>query len=172
MGSVTVETAGKQDSCRPPPNPPSISPTNGAGRNWLRGRGDKAPPDNAPVSRRHGNRADVSGRVLKAGFVNVPHGLWFSSLAAESEDLDPEVTPVALLGFTGCLSVVRFNSISPLKAALLHRDTSPVQVSGPLARSGCGSSAPADPSAAEDAPYLPGRSRLEQTAVCWQGSSG
>lgn len=78
---------------------------------------------------------------------------------AESEDLDPEVARVASLGFTGCLSVVRFNSISPLKAALLHPDTSPVGVTGPLVRSSCGSSASADPSAAADPHHLPGRSR-------------
>uniref|UniRef100_A0A673A6R5 Contactin associated protein like 3 n=1 Tax=Sphaeramia orbicularis TaxID=375764 RepID=A0A673A6R5_9TELE len=48
---------------------------------------------------------------------------------------------LASLGFTGCLSVVHFNSISPLKAALLHPDTSPVVISGPLVQSNCGSSA-------------------------------
>lgn len=82
---------------------------------------------------------------------------------AESADLDPEVARVASLGFTGCLSVVRFNSISPLKAALLHPDSSAVVVTGPLLRSSCGSSAAAGPSIAEDTQRLPGRSRLEQT---------
>uniref|UniRef100_A0A3B5K021 Contactin-associated protein-like 4 n=1 Tax=Takifugu rubripes TaxID=31033 RepID=A0A3B5K021_TAKRU len=59
----------------------------------------------------------------------------------EADESDPELARVASLGFTGCLSVVRFNSINPLKAALLHPDRSPVVVTGPLVRSGCGSSA-------------------------------
>uniref|UniRef100_H3CRA8 Contactin associated protein like 3 n=1 Tax=Tetraodon nigroviridis TaxID=99883 RepID=H3CRA8_TETNG len=76
----------------------------------------------------------------------------------DPEGLDPEVARVASLGFTGCLSAVRFNAISPLKAALLHPDSSPVVVTGPLLRSSCGSSASARPSAAEDAPRPPDRS--------------
>ncbi|XP_059196818.1 contactin-associated protein-like 4 isoform X1 [Centropristis striata] len=66
----------------------------------------------------------------------------------ESDELDAELADLASLGFTGCLSGVCFNSISPLKAALLHPD-SPVIVSGPLAQSSCGSSSPANPYAAE-----------------------
>ncbi|KAM3875665.1 contactin-associated protein-like 4 [Diretmus argenteus] len=62
--------------------------------------------------------------------------------------LDPELASLASLGFTGCLSAVHFNSISPLKAALLHPD-SPVIITGPLAQSSCGSSTPANPYAAE-----------------------
>lgn len=70
---------------------------------------------------------------------------------------------MAALGFTGCLSVVRYNSINPLKAALLHPDRSPVAVTGPLVRSGCGSSAAAHAEAADDAPLLPGESGRNQT---------
>ncbi|XP_029905626.1 contactin-associated protein-like 4 [Myripristis murdjan] len=66
----------------------------------------------------------------------------------ESDDLDAELARLASLGFTGCLSAVHFNSISPLKAALLHPD-SPVIITGPLAQSSCGSSSPANPYAAE-----------------------
>ncbi|KAM9350204.1 contactin-associated protein-like 4 [Symphorus nematophorus] len=72
----------------------------------------------------------------------------------ESDDLDPDLAKVASLGFTGCLSVVRFNSISPLKAALLHPDTSPVIITGPLLQSNCGSSASANPYAAENTHHL------------------
>uniref|UniRef100_A0A8D0D7J1 Contactin associated protein like 3 n=1 Tax=Sander lucioperca TaxID=283035 RepID=A0A8D0D7J1_SANLU len=68
----------------------------------------------------------------------------------ESDDLDPDVARLASLGFTGCLSVVHFNSISPLKAALLHPDTSPVIITGPLVQSSCGSSASVNPYAAEN----------------------
>ncbi|XP_073332152.1 contactin-associated protein-like 4 [Pagrus major] len=66
----------------------------------------------------------------------------------ESDELEAELAGLASLGFTGCLSGVHFNSISPLKAALLHPD-SPVIVTGPLVQSSCGSSSPADPYAAE-----------------------
>nr|XP_020472734.1 contactin-associated protein-like 4 [Monopterus albus] len=66
----------------------------------------------------------------------------------ESDELDAELAGLVSLGFTGCLSAVRFNAISPLKAALLHPD-SPVIVTGPLAQSSCGSSSPANPYAAE-----------------------
>uniref|UniRef100_A0A4W6C9I6 Contactin associated protein like 3 n=1 Tax=Lates calcarifer TaxID=8187 RepID=A0A4W6C9I6_LATCA len=61
---------------------------------------------------------------------------------------------LAALGFTGCLSVVHFNSISPLKAALLHPDTSPVVITGPLVQSNCGSPASANPYAAENTHHL------------------
>ncbi|XP_059200151.1 contactin-associated protein-like 4 [Centropristis striata] len=71
-----------------------------------------------------------------------------------SDDLDPDLSRLASLGFTGCLSVVHFNSISPLKAALLHPDTSPVTITGPLVRSNCGSSASANPYAAENTHHL------------------
>ncbi|XP_041849162.1 contactin-associated protein-like 4 [Melanotaenia boesemani] len=68
----------------------------------------------------------------------------------EPDDLDPHLARLASLGFTGCLSVVQFNSISPLKAALLHPDTSPVVITGPLLQSNCGSAASANPFAAEN----------------------
>ncbi|XP_029286155.1 contactin-associated protein-like 4 [Cottoperca gobio] len=66
----------------------------------------------------------------------------------ESDEMDAELAGLASLGFTGCLSGVCFNSISPLKAALLHPD-SPVIVSGPLVQSSCASSSPSNPYAAE-----------------------
>ncbi|KAA0704301.1 Contactin-associated protein-like 4 [Triplophysa tibetana] len=67
----------------------------------------------------------------------------------DSVDLDPEIVRLNSLGFTGCLSVVQFNSISPLKAALLYPDQSPVTVTGSLTESSCGSSLPSNPHAAE-----------------------
>ncbi|XP_028259769.1 contactin-associated protein-like 4 [Parambassis ranga] len=66
----------------------------------------------------------------------------------EPDGSGAELTGLASLGFTGCLSGVRFNSISPLKAALLHPD-SPVIVTGPLVPSSCAFSSPANPYAAE-----------------------
>uniref|UniRef100_A0A8C9ZLR2 Contactin associated protein like 3 n=1 Tax=Sander lucioperca TaxID=283035 RepID=A0A8C9ZLR2_SANLU len=67
--------------------------------------------------------------------------------------LDPELSQLASLGFTGCLSAVLFNSISPLKAALLHPVPSPVIVTGPLVQSICGSNS-ANPYAAETTHHL------------------
>uniref|UniRef100_A0A6Q2YV66 Contactin associated protein like 3 n=1 Tax=Esox lucius TaxID=8010 RepID=A0A6Q2YV66_ESOLU len=66
-------------------------------------------------------------------------------LTYSSGDLDPEIARLNSLGFSGCLSVVQFNSVAPLKAALLYPDTSPVIVTGPLAESTCGSSFPVNP---------------------------
>ncbi|XP_074503500.1 contactin-associated protein-like 4 isoform X1 [Sebastes fasciatus] len=75
----------------------------------------------------------------------------------DSGELDPELSRLASLGFTGCLSAVLFNSISPLKAALLHPGTGPVSVTGPLVQSICGSTS-ANPYAAETTHHLSGQS--------------
>uniref|UniRef100_A0A3B1IS72 Contactin associated protein like 3 n=1 Tax=Astyanax mexicanus TaxID=7994 RepID=A0A3B1IS72_ASTMX len=75
---------------------------------------------------------------------------------AESGEMDPEIARLNALGFTGCLSVVQFNSIAPLKAALLYPDTSPVIVTGPLTESNCGSSSSSSPYAAETTHSLSG----------------
>lgn len=80
------------------------------------------------------------------------------SFSPGSDDLDPDLVRLGSLGFTGCLSAVQFNSVSPLKAALLHPHTSPVTITGPLTRSACGSSVSANPHAAEDTHHLTGRS--------------
>uniref|UniRef100_A0A3Q4I6Q1 Contactin-associated protein-like 4-like n=1 Tax=Neolamprologus brichardi TaxID=32507 RepID=A0A3Q4I6Q1_NEOBR len=79
----------------------------------------------------------------------------FLPLDSEPDGLDAEMAELASLGFTGCLSGVHFNSISPLKAALLHPD-SPVIVTGPLVQSSCGSSSPANTYAAETTHSLSG----------------
>ncbi|MGH0132094.1 UNVERIFIED_CONTAM: hypothetical protein FKN15_027715 [Acipenser sinensis] len=59
----------------------------------------------------------------------------------ETGEIDPVIiqkynTP----GFSGCLSRVQFNQISPLKAALRPRIPSPVGVQGQLVESNCGAS--------------------------------
>uniref|UniRef100_A0A8C9ZKU4 Contactin associated protein like 3 n=1 Tax=Sander lucioperca TaxID=283035 RepID=A0A8C9ZKU4_SANLU len=79
------------------------------------------------------------------------------SFSPDSGELDPELSQLASLGFTGCLSAVLFNSISPLKAALLHPVPSPVIVTGPLVQSICGSNS-ANPYAAETTHHLSGQS--------------
>lgn len=82
-------------------------------------------------------------------------------LLLESE-LDADLVGLASLGFTGCLSGVRFNSITPVKAALLHPD-SLVSITGPLAQSSCGSSSPVSPTAEETINSLSGE---EQPLTC------
>ncbi|CAG5896352.1 unnamed protein product [Menidia menidia] len=72
----------------------------------------------------------------------------------EPADLDPDLARLGSLGFSGCLSVVRFDSVSPLKAALLLPGNSRVLVSGPLLRSTCGSADSTNPSAAQNTPHL------------------
>uniref|UniRef100_A0A3Q3WVM6 Uncharacterized protein n=1 Tax=Mola mola TaxID=94237 RepID=A0A3Q3WVM6_MOLML len=94
----------------------------------------------------------VSVQVTRHTQINAT--LLVSLLFSSSDDLDPDLLRLGALGFTGCLSVVRFNSISPLKAALLHPDTSPVTIAGPLVQSNCGSPASTNPHAAENTPHL------------------
>uniref|UniRef100_A0A674MBK8 Contactin-associated protein-like 4 n=1 Tax=Takifugu rubripes TaxID=31033 RepID=A0A674MBK8_TAKRU len=75
-----------------------------------------------------------------------------------------ELAQLGSLGFTGCLSSVLFNTISPLKAALLHPNTSSVAVIGPLTRSVCGSTA-ANLSAAETTHHLSGQTSEPDCSV-------
>ncbi|XP_061654226.1 contactin-associated protein-like 4 isoform X1 [Phyllopteryx taeniolatus] len=72
----------------------------------------------------------------------------------ESDDVDPDLVRLSTLGFSGCLSVVRFNSISPLKEALLRLHGGTVDVSGPLVRSNCGSPATSNSYATHNTPRL------------------
>lgn len=81
-----------------------------------------------------------------------------SLLCSESEGLDPELSWLGSLRFTGCLSGVRFNSICPLKAALLHPD-SRVIVTSPLVQSSCAISSPDDPFAAGTTHSLSGKKK-------------
>lgn len=83
----------------------------------------------------------------------------------DPDALDAELAALGSLGFTGCLSAVRFNSISPLKAALLHPDGS-VAVAGPLTPSSCGTSSPASPYAAETTHSLSGYRRCDYDMRC------
>lgn len=83
----------------------------------------------------------------------------FSFLLTDSVDVDPEIVRLNSVGFTGCLSVVQFNSVSPLKAALLYPDKSPVIVTGSLTESSCGSSLPSNPYAAETTHSLTGKAK-------------
>ncbi|KAM9850475.1 contactin-associated protein-like 5 [Aulostomus maculatus] len=50
-----------------------------------------------------------------------------------------EVTQAAWKGFIGCLSLVQFNNVAVLKAALTNRGSSLVTIRGPLVQSNCGS---------------------------------
>uniref|UniRef100_A0A667X365 Contactin associated protein like 3 n=1 Tax=Myripristis murdjan TaxID=586833 RepID=A0A667X365_9TELE len=126
------------------------------------------------VTHKHPKISAVSGSLQTAPFgygietmvsdFSLP--LLSCSLCLDSGDLDPELARPASLGFTGCLSSVHFNSVSPLKAALLHPDSSPVIITGPLAQSSCGSSTSANPYAAETTHHLSGK-RGKAVFVCW-----
>uniref|UniRef100_A0A8C7CJ10 Contactin-associated protein-like 4 n=1 Tax=Oncorhynchus kisutch TaxID=8019 RepID=A0A8C7CJ10_ONCKI len=78
-------------------------------------------------------------------------------VTVQSGELDPEIARLNSQGFSGCLSVVQFNSVAPLKAALLYPNTSPVIVIGSLAESTCGSSSPVNPYPAETTHSLSGK---------------
>lgn len=90
----------------------------------------------------------------------------FLSFSPDSGELDPEMAQLANLGFTGCLSAVLFNSISPLKAALLHSDSSPVIITGSLVQSNCGSTS-ANTYAAETTDHLSGQRELLLFLCCY-----
>uniref|UniRef100_A0A673ZFE5 Contactin-associated protein-like 4 n=1 Tax=Salmo trutta TaxID=8032 RepID=A0A673ZFE5_SALTR len=91
----------------------------------------------------------VSVQVIYFVTINVTYTHSNKDILSKSGELDPEIARLNSLGFSGCLSVVQFNSITPLKAALLYPNTNPVIVTGPLAESTCGSSSPANPYPAE-----------------------
>uniref|UniRef100_A0A3P9QBR8 Contactin-associated protein-like 4 n=1 Tax=Poecilia reticulata TaxID=8081 RepID=A0A3P9QBR8_POERE len=100
-------------------------------------------------------------RLADSVTIQVTHHplLSFVSLlvSTDSQDLDPALAQLGSLGFTGCLSAVLFNSISPLKAALIRPIASSVVVRGPLIRSSCGPAA-AKPHAAENTHHQPDQS--------------
>ncbi|KAM9385765.1 contactin-associated protein-like 4 [Pholidichthys leucotaenia] len=113
--------------------------------------------------RRHANSVSIQiDQNVREDF-NLTTDVEFNSIKSlilgrgqESDGLDAELAGLASLGFSGCLSGVRFNSISPLKAALHHPD-SPVIVVGPLVQSSCASSSPANPYSAETTHSLSGQ---------------
>uniref|UniRef100_A0A3B5M2N0 Uncharacterized protein n=1 Tax=Xiphophorus couchianus TaxID=32473 RepID=A0A3B5M2N0_9TELE len=78
-------------------------------------------------------------------------------VSTDSQGLDPALAQLGSLGFAGCLSAILFNSISPLKAALLRPRAGSVVVRGPLIRSSCGPAA-ANPHAAENTHHQPDQS--------------
>ncbi|XP_032410027.1 contactin-associated protein-like 4 [Xiphophorus hellerii] len=95
---------------------------------------------------------------------NMTSGVEFSDIRSltlgrvhNSQGLDPALAQLGSLGFAGCLSAVLFNSISPLKAALLRPRAGSVVVRGPLIRSSCGPAA-ANPHAAENTHHQPDQS--------------
>uniref|UniRef100_A0A8B9LFK3 Contactin associated protein-like 5a n=1 Tax=Astyanax mexicanus TaxID=7994 RepID=A0A8B9LFK3_ASTMX len=59
-------------------------------------------------------------------------------LLTGNEALDEEVAQAGSRGFVGCFSSVQYNHIAPLKAALLNRGSSLVNIRGHLLESNCG----------------------------------
>uniref|UniRef100_A0A8C5D9P3 Contactin-associated protein-like 4 n=1 Tax=Gouania willdenowi TaxID=441366 RepID=A0A8C5D9P3_GOUWI len=80
---------------------------------------------------------NTTAHSMITSFLHTP--LILATDPLETDGLDPDLARLASLGFTGCLSVVRFNNSSPLKAALFLPESSPVSIIGPLTLSTCGS---------------------------------
>lgn len=89
--------------------------------------------------------------------------MYANHLLPDSE-LDLELAQLGSLGFSGCLSSVLFNTISPLKVALLHTNTSSVTVRGPLTRSVCASTA-TSPSTVETTHHLSGHTTRNSVEI-------
>ncbi|KAJ8380943.1 hypothetical protein SKAU_G00017210 [Synaphobranchus kaupii] len=83
----------------------------------------------------------------------------------DTTELDPEISRINSLGFSGCISVVQFNNITPLKAALLHPTASNVTVTGQLRESHCGSSNPFDIDTIRSLSDLSGRKDIGEPMV-------
>ncbi|CAB1420470.1 unnamed protein product [Pleuronectes platessa] len=133
----------------------SISLTNGPGENGETETGREGGEECREVDVRGSSWEERITFNLKLNLSPMLHTAdkhWVSvvrpQLTDESDELDAELGELAALGFTGCLSAVRFNSFSPLKDALLHPDGDTV-LTGPLVRSSCGSSSPAKSYTAE-----------------------
>ncbi|KAG5841398.1 hypothetical protein ANANG_G00199090 [Anguilla anguilla] len=62
----------------------------------------------------------------------------------DAGELDPVLSRLGALGFSGCISAVQFNGVAPLKAALRRPPSSRVVVTGTLKESRCLSSRPFD----------------------------
>ncbi|XP_075442861.1 contactin-associated protein-like 2 isoform X1 [Ascaphus truei] len=70
---------------------------------------------------------------------NGPKAL-FLGRVIETGKIDQEIQKYNTPGFSGCLSRVQFNLISPLKAALRPNNSSQVYIQGELVESNCGAS--------------------------------
>ncbi|KAK7881370.1 hypothetical protein WMY93_029779 [Mugilogobius chulae] len=113
---------------------------------------------------RDGDRVIIQIDENMAEYFNLTSDVEFNGLRSmilgrvqDTSEFDPDLARIAAAGFTGCMSAVLFNTISPLKAALLHPDSSPTTVIGPLVQSRCGSPSGGSP-AAETVHTLSGQS--------------
>ncbi|XP_069504410.1 contactin-associated protein-like 2 isoform X2 [Ambystoma mexicanum] len=72
-------------------------------------------------------------------YLNYPKSLFLGKVI-ETGKIDEEIHKYNTPGFTGCLSRVQFNQISPLKLALRSKNSSQAFIQGGLVESNCGAS--------------------------------
>lgn len=72
-------------------------------------------------------------------YLNHPKSLFLGKVI-ETGKIDEEIHKYNTPGFTGCLSRVQFNGISPLKTALRSKNSSQAFIQGDLVESNCGAS--------------------------------
>ncbi|CAM9334918.1 unnamed protein product, partial [Lampetra planeri] len=72
-----------------------------------------------------------------------------------------EVMQAASKGFVGCLSLVQFNNVALLKAALTNRGSSLVTIRGPLVQSNCGALADLSSHTLKDQAVAPNKEKTQ-----------
>uniref|UniRef100_A0A8B9LJG8 Contactin associated protein-like 5a n=1 Tax=Astyanax mexicanus TaxID=7994 RepID=A0A8B9LJG8_ASTMX len=119
---------------------------NGSLQIWYRLNKERRPSVFSPVLtnladgilhrlRLHREGKDVYVQVSSSKLVIIIKSLF---LLTGNEALDEEVAQAGSRGFVGCFSSVQYNHIAPLKAALLNRGSSLVNIRGHLLESNCG----------------------------------
>uniref|UniRef100_A0A671NBX6 Contactin associated protein-like 5b n=1 Tax=Sinocyclocheilus anshuiensis TaxID=1608454 RepID=A0A671NBX6_9TELE len=111
---------------------------NGSLQIWYRLNRDKEPDIFTPTSFNLANGELHRVQIHREGrdmYVQV--SMVFLPLSGRA-GVDEEVLQAGSRGFIGCLSSVQFNHLAPLKAAILNRGSSLVNVLGNLVESNCG----------------------------------
>uniref|UniRef100_A0A8C1JIZ7 Contactin associated protein-like 5b n=1 Tax=Cyprinus carpio TaxID=7962 RepID=A0A8C1JIZ7_CYPCA len=116
---------------------------NGSLQIWYRLNRDKEPDIFTPMSLNLANGELHRVQIHREGrdmYVQVSFAfLWqLLTFSMNISGVDEEVLQAGSRGFIGCLSSVQFNHLAPLKAAILNRGSSLVNVLGNLVESNCG----------------------------------
>uniref|UniRef100_A0A9J8B7C0 Contactin associated protein-like 5b n=1 Tax=Cyprinus carpio carpio TaxID=630221 RepID=A0A9J8B7C0_CYPCA len=125
---------------------------NGSLQIWYRLNRDKEPDIFTPMSLNLANGELHRVQIHREGrdmYIDKDTNLKYSlstdkelitirSLTLGRAGVDEEVLQAGSRGFIGCLSSVQFNHLAPLKAAILNRGSSLVNVLGNLVESNCG----------------------------------
>uniref|UniRef100_A0A8C2L3Q0 Contactin associated protein-like 5b n=1 Tax=Cyprinus carpio TaxID=7962 RepID=A0A8C2L3Q0_CYPCA len=118
---------------------------NGSLQIWYRLNRDKEPDIFTPMSLNLANGELHRVQIHREGrdmYVQVSFAYLITirslTLGKVTAGVDEEVLQAGSRGFIGCLSSVQFNHLAPLKAAILNRGSSLVNVLGNLVESNCG----------------------------------